>query len=418
MSRRRRRIKKEYLYNMDLREYIKNNTEEKATPAFYFDKDAFIKRIDVVQEAFGTLPLTYSIKANPFLLECIPAKLAHVEVCSPGELKLCGRYNIKGSRIIYSGVNKGYEDVRKAAEYDNDGADIMTAESLRHAAIINDVCAKLNKKQKVILRLSSGNQFGMSEEDIFTLLGDKDSYDFLDIMGIHYFSGTQKSAAGVDKDIKHLREFLKKAKDAYDFAPNLVELGLGLKIEYYKETCEEDDMSLLVEAAEIVKAFALEYPVGIELGRFLAAPCGTYLTGVCDIKSNKGGNYAICDGGINHLVYYGQNMAMRVPQMEVIAGADKPTGADDKESEKMPYCICGSLCTVADVLVRNVELNRLYIGDVIAFYRCGAYSVTEGNALFLSRQIPRVYIYSEKEGLSLKRDFIYTDEINCAGNIV
>ena len=38
----------------------------------------------------------------------------------------------------------------------------------------------------------------------------------------------------------------------------------------------------------------------------------------------------------------------------------------------------GSLCTTADVLVREAQLPPLRVGDVIALGRCGAYSVTEG----------------------------------------
>ena len=47
------------------------------------------------------------------------------------------------------------------------------------------------------------------------------------------------------------------------------------------------------------------------------------------------------------------------------------------------YTLCGSLCTVADVLVREVKLKKLELGDVLEFGHCGAYSVTEAPALFL-----------------------------------
>lgn len=67
----------------------------------------------------------------------------------------------------------------------------------------------------------------------------------------------------------------------------------------------------------------------------------------------------ICDGGINQLNYYGQNMAMKVPPISVL---NKPEG-----SERADYCLCGSLCTTADILVRKAELPKLDIGDVICF---------------------------------------------------
>lgn len=77
------------------------NSGNISTPAYYFDTDVFEKRIDFVNRELPGIPLTFSIKANPFLLSRLPQNLRHVEVCSPGELKICKAYGIPGSRIIY-----------------------------------------------------------------------------------------------------------------------------------------------------------------------------------------------------------------------------------------------------------------------------------------------------------------------------
>ena len=119
------------------------------SPAYYFDTDVFEKRIDFVNRELPEIPLTFSIKANPFLLNRLPQNLRHVEVCSPGELKICKAYGIPGSRIIYSGVNKEIEDVTEAIEY---GVDIATAESILHVKLEQEAAKKANKQQRVILR--------------------------------------------------------------------------------------------------------------------------------------------------------------------------------------------------------------------------------------------------------------------------
>ena len=95
---------------------------------------------------------------------------------------------------------------------------------------------------------------------------------------------------------------------------------------------------------------------------------------------------------------------MQVPPI-ILLGSDK---AYDRS-----YTLCGSLCTTADLLVRKVELPELKIGDVLAFGRCGAYTITEGTVLFLSRTMPRVMLFSEKDGLRLVRDFYETFNLNC-----
>ena len=60
--------------------------------------------------------------------------------------------------------------------------------------------------------------------------------------------------------------------------------------------------------------------------------------------------------------------------------------------------IFGSHCTVNDVILRDVSLPQLDKGDILIFKNCGAYSITEGMALFLSRELPAVIFYNMDSG--------------------
>lgn len=383
---------------MDLRDYLKN-IGNISTPAYYFDTDVFEKRVNFVKRELLDIPLTFSIKANPFLLSRLPQNLRHVEVCSPGELKICKAYGISGNRIIYSGVNKEIEDVTEAIEF---GVDIVTAESILHVELEQEAAEKVGKQQKVILRLTSGNQFGMSEADILNILTNQAKYSNLNIYGIHYYSGTQKKKRQIDRDFEKLDAVLACFREETGFVPKLVEMGPGLPVEYFNSPYDEIEEAILIENKDTILAFAKKYPLGLEMGRYFAAPCGTYASRVMDIKNNSDTDYIICDGGIHHLKYHGQTMAMQIPDMEV----------RNSSTETKSYCICGSLCTVADVLVREVELPVVSRNDVILFHRCGAYSVTEGSALFLSRKLPEVYLYNEADGLEKMRSFVDAADIN------
>ena len=106
-------------------------------------------------------------------------------------------------------------------------------------------------------------------------------------------------------------------KEKYGFEPQLVEYGPGLCVEYFEDDWQEKEKQSLDEAAEVLREFAVEYPLGIEMGRFLAASCGKYYTQVKDLKSTGDANYAILDGGIHHLNYFGQRMAMQVPPISI-----------------------------------------------------------------------------------------------------
>lgn len=402
------------------------------TPYYVFDTDEFAKRAAMIRAALDCkggrrIPLCFSIKANPFLLHRLPEGLDHVEVCSPGELEICIALGVKPESIIYSGVMKEKCDIERAVSY---GAGILTCESIRHAALISEVMLErmpegaheaglVEKKAQVILRLTSGNQFGMSLEDIEYIISHPDEFKGIMVIGIHYYSGTQKSLRKINKDLQKIKSALTGLKEKYGFEPQLVEYGPGLCVEYFEEDWQEREKQALDEAAEVLREFAVEYPLGIEMGRFLAASCGKYYTQVKDLKSTGDANYAILDGGIHHLNYFGQRMAMQVPPIKVYGGEvseneEKP-GVELTQMPDADYTLCGSLCTVADVLVREVKLKKLEIGDILEFAHCGAYSVTEAPALFLSRQLPAIYAYSKGCGYECLREHIPAAEINLAG---
>ncbi len=377
-----------------------------ATPAFIFDADEFGRRAKNVKSAIGGAALCYSIKANPFLLACLPEEIDRVEVCSPGELAICRRVGVDPSTVVYSGVNKGSEDIAEAIEY---GAELLTAESLRQLGLINAAALAAGKRVRVALRLTSGNQFGMDSENLKRAVAEKGSYEGVDIVAIHYYSGTQKKKlAVVEKELAELEELADILEERFGLSGISLEYGPGLPADYFGDDPEGRDMAVLAEAGAMIAAVAARRSVTVEFGRFLASPCGTYLTAAADIKNNNGENFVICDGGINHLKYYGQTMAMQTPPITLLG---------DHGEKTEDYTLCGSLCTTADILVRKVTLPALSVGDVLAFGRCGAYSVTEGIGLFLSRQLPRIVLHSERGGNRLLRNFYGTDILNSPAEV-
>lgn len=377
-----------------------------ATPAFIFDADEFGRRAKNVKSAIGGASLCYSIKANPFLLACLPEEIDRVEVCSPGELAICRRVGVDPSTVVYSGVNKGSEDIAEAIEY---GAELLTAESLRQLGLINAAALAAGKRVRVALRLTSGNQFGMDSENLKRAVAEKGSYEGVDIVAIHYYSGTQKKKlAVVEKELAELEELADTLEERFGLSGISLEYGPGLPADYFSDDPEGRDMAVLAETGAMIAAVAARRSVTVEFGRFLASPCGTYLTAAADIKNNNGENFVICDGGINHLKYYGQTMAMQTPPITLLG---------DHGEKTEDYTLCGSLCTTADILVRKVTLPALSVGDVLAFGRCGAYSVTEGIGLFLSRQLPRIVLHSERGGNRLLRDFYGTDILNSPAEV-
>lgn len=394
---------------MDLKNYLTIQT-----PAYLFDMDVFQKQIGKVRQAWGKIGLCFSVKANPFLVGKTPETIDYLEVCSPGELEICMERGVDPARIIFSGVNKTKESVQRAVDL---SVKILTAESLLHAKLIQEAAGAKGVCVKVLLRLSAGSQFGMSEEDLTGILADwneKRAYTNLDIIGIHFFSGTQKKkVADIEKELTNLAAFLEELQEEYHFQVQQVEYGTGLGVEYFLPSKDKDGLSpnekddlLLEEVAPVLQTFAEKWPLTVEMGRFFAASCGSYVTEVVDSKTVHDINYVICDGGINQVKYQGQAMGMQQPVIHSVNAA-----ASKETAEKQAYTICGSLCTTSDILARGVLLPALHVGDRLIFEKTGAYSVTEGLALFLSRELPAVYI-KEGDDLTQVRDVTQIHTLN------
>lgn len=373
------------------------------TPCYVYDIDILKKRIDDIKNELPGIPLTFSIKANSFVLNSITEEVSHVEVCSPGELHICKALSLSPDKIIYSGVMKEEMDIREAITY---GVHILTAESKRHYTLISNVAQELGKTVNVILRVSSDNQFGMDPDDIYEIVSNREIHNNVHLFGFHYYSGTQKKKIKqIESDIETIENVFNTCKNKYGFEPELVEYGPGLAVEYFKEDGDEIDNELLKTVAPVIRDFAKRVPLGIEMGRFIVSSCGSFFSSVKDIKTNYGIQYVILDGGIHHLKYFGQIMAMHSPQL---------VQTPKRDGEKQKYCLCGSLCTVADVLVKEAELYELQIDDIIEFKKCGAYSLTEASSLFLSRDMPAVYL-KERGIIKMVRGFVESSEINTKG---
>ena len=378
-------------------------SREYGTPLYVYDLDAFGKRMRQVRTAFGEhVELCYSMKANPFLLKNLPPEFTRLEVCSPGELAVCESVGADMSSVIFSGVNKTLENVRAAVR---DGVGLFTAESRQHLDFLEICAAEVGKALPVLLRLTSDNQFGIDEPELRQIVRDRSSWPNLNLVGLHYFSGTLKKRVSlIERELTHLEELLTELEADTGLRMEHLEYGAGLWIDYFGDDPDGAELALLRDAADVIRSAGEKRHLCVEMGRFYSATCGTYLTTVQDLKENCGYSYAIADGGIHQMNYDGQVKGMLIPHLTLLN-----PGPEGPEKE---WTLCGSLCTPNDVMVRRVSLSGMQRGSILAFHRTGAYSVCEGIAMLLSRDLPAVVLYDAANGARLARDHIALDPWN------
>lgn len=403
-------------------EILQKVANEYGTPAFVFDFEEVRKRAESIKEimnaaAKSPIKLCFSIKANPFLIPALINTVDYFEVCSPGELAICKDYHVPSGKIIYSGVHKETEDIREAICYEPDYCGgflpvaLITAESLRHYEMIKQVATSEQVVVKILLRLSSKSQFGMSVDDIITILSDCNNNPWLSIEGLHYFAGTQRSKLKHQREeLCMLKETFKELREKYGAALPHFEYGPGLYYPYFFGDDFSDTLAPLKELTSDLSEASDYSDLTVEMGRFIAGSCGTYLTSVCDLKSSYDHNWCILDGGINHVNFLGQMMGMKCPICKLLKSDGSVTELDF-ENDIKKWTMCGSLCSTNDVLIRDFPGGELNIGDVLVIENIGAYSVTEGIYLFLSRDMPSI-VALDKGAVSLVREVKHTWKLN------
>lgn len=377
--------------------------KEFKTPVYIFDADILKDRVNTLKKMLpDRAALCYAVKANPFIIPYAEPLVERLEVCSEGEFEICESVNAPMEKIVVSGVYKtpGFIE-RIVSQYEN--ICIYTIESLAQYELLKSLGQKYSKRISVLIRITSKNQFGVSEKELNTILGDNPE-KYLSIKGIQYFSSTQKtSVKKFVRELTYLSELIVKAEAEYGVKIEELEYGTGFPVSYFSAE-GFDEERLFTEFNEVLDMVPSDVKITLEIGRSIAASCGSYITSVVDTKENSAGNFAIVDGGINHLVYYGQSMAMKQPLFELLPHRDS--------DEIREWNICGSLCTVNDIIVKALPLPKLEIGDMLCFKNAGAYCMCEGISLFLSRELPAVVVI-ENDNVKLLRGHFKTSVLNC-----
>ena len=372
------------------------------TPFYLFDVETLRRRVEHLREVLpANTALCYAMKANPFLTRELSGMVERLEICSPGEYAICRQLELPPSQFVISGVYKDPQWVDDLVRQPDAQQMIFTVESMTQFRLLREAAQRYERRLTLLLRLTSGSQFGLERQEIEEILAQP--HPLLDIRGIQYFSGTQKtSIKRLARELRMLEEVL--ASLQAQFGPlGELELGPGFPVSYFADDAKEDE-GVLVQAGELLGQLNFGGKLTLELGRSIAASCGQYVTRVVDQKTNQGQNYAIVDGGIHHLVYFGQSMAMRRPQVSLFP--PRP------EAEPQNWNICGALCTVNDILVKQLPLSNLEIGDVLVFENTGAYCMTEGIGLFLSRSLPQILLRRSSGQVTSLRDPFPTRILN------
>ncbi|MBB3692739.1 pyridoxal-dependent decarboxylase, exosortase A system-associated [Sphingomonas sp. BK580] len=368
------------------------------SPLFVYDAGAVAAQVARFRAAMpGAVGLHYAIKANPFapLLAVIAPLVDGLDVASGGEL---GRAIAVTSPAAVSFAGPGKRDDELAAAI---AAGVtLNVESIGEARRVLAVGERLGVTPRAAVRVNpdlelrgSGmkmggraSPFGVDAEQaaaVVRLLIDGGAA----WRGFHIFAGSQAlDAAALIETQAATLALAARLADEVGAAPPLVNLGGGFGIPYFA-----GDVALDVERVGAALGEAIERradvlaqsALALELGRWLVAEAGVYLTRVIDRKVSRGETFLVVDGGLHHQLAASGNFGTVVRRNYPLAVASR-LGADGEEE----VSVVGCLCTPLDRLGDRVLLPRAGEGELIAVFLAGAYGLTASPSAFLGHPAP------------------------------
>ncbi|MFF9089448.1 type III PLP-dependent enzyme [Streptomyces sp. NPDC014991] len=375
--------------------------EEFGTPLYVYDGAEITGRFrDLRERLHPALEVFYSLKANPNVSVCalLHRSGARAEVSSLTELVTARRAGVAPHDIIFLGPGKSTAELAACLDAD---IHAIVCENLDELALIDEAARRRGVTARVVLRVNpafsvkgSGltmggkpRQFGMDEEQLLAAgpaLATR--YEAVRLMGVQVYLGTR--ILGEDTVVDNTRRILDLAErlsERIGFPLETVDVGGGLGIAYFDNEKDLDLAELTTRLNPVVDAFHGRHPgtrMIMELGRFLVAASGTYVTRVRYTKTSMGENFAVTDGGTNHhmaAVGIGSYVKRNFPMAALERLDEQPTE---------PWNITGPLCTPNDVIGKKVPMPPLRAGDLVGVRRSGAYGPTASPVHFLSHGYP------------------------------
>lgn len=375
--------------------------ERVGTPFFAYGGDALIARLRHVKKLLGPeVELFFSLKANPSLglSQLIAREGLGAELASIGELRLAQRAGFAPRKAIFAGPGKTDQELREAIEW---GLESINVESEGELRRVGQMAARVGKSARVSLRINPAEQvkgaqmrmtggptqFGIDEEQLEALLARHGHHPRTALVGIHVYVGSQ--IADVEALLEHCRQVIELAArvSAHTGTPlETIDFGGGFAVPYFEgspdfdlETFARGFQSIVAEGQRRLGNFR---PM-IELGRYLLAECGLYVTRVIDVKRSRGVTYAVMDGGMNHHITatgnFGQVFRKSYPML-VLNRLEQACDAS--------LTVVGPCCTPLDVLGQKLELPYVSRGDLIGVFYSGAYGYSASSLNFLSHPTP------------------------------
>lgn len=344
------------------------------TPTYVYSRAHIEGQYRAYADALAGMPhlVCFAVKANSNIgvLNVLARLGAGFDIVSSGELERVLAAGGEPSRIVFSGVGKSRDDMRRALEV---GVHCFNVESSVELERLQKVAAELGVKAPVSLRvnpdvdagthpyISTGlkeNKFGIDIEQAEAVYARAAELQNLEVIGVDCHIGSQLTTLEPFLDALDRLLLLVDKLAARGITIKHLDLGGGLGVQY-----RDEQPPLAGDYITAVRKRLQGRDLGLvfEPGRFIVANAGVLLTQVEYLKHTEHKDFAIVDAAMNDLI----RPALYQAWMDV-------SPVQPREGESRNYDLVGPICETGDFLAKDRQLV-LAEGDLLAVRSAGAY---------------------------------------------
>ena len=348
--------------------------ERFGTPTYVYSRAHIEAQYLAYADALAGTPhlVCFAVKANSNLgvLNVLARLGAGFDIVSRGELERVLAAGGAADKIVFSGVGKTRDDMRRALEV---GVHCFNVESTDELERLQVVAAELGVRAPISLRvnpdvdagthpyISTGlkeNKFGIAIADAEDVYVRAAQLPNLEVVGVDCHIGSQLTTLPPFIDaLDRLLALIDRLSDCGIYLRH-IDLGGGLGVRY-----RDEEPPLVADYIKAVRERldGRDLALVFEPGRFIVANAGVLLTQVEYLKHTEHKDFAIVDAAMNDLI----RPALYQAWMDV-------TAVRPRDNAARAYDIVGPICETGDFLAKDRQL-ALEEGDLLAVHSAGAY---------------------------------------------
>ncbi|CAI8328612.1 MAG: Diaminopimelate decarboxylase [Cellvibrionales bacterium UBA7375] len=387
---------------------LRDIIQKYGSPCYAYSKQAISENFLAYQQALSSRNhlICYAVKSNSNIavLQTLANLGAGFDIVSVGELERVLMAGGDPTKVVYSGVAKTADEMRRALEV---GIHCFNVESESELILLNKTAAETNQMAPVSLRvnpdvdakthpyISTGlkeNKFGIDISRAYEVYQQAAKMDHISVVGVDCHIGSQLT--DICPFIDAMGHLLLLVDRLAESGINLkhIDIGGGLGVRYQNETVPS--LASYIDALDPLLKDRSETLV-MEPGRSITANAGILLTQVQVIKKNGDKNFAVVDAAMNDMLRPALYDAwMDINSVEITS-----------DILKSDYDVVGPVCETGDFLAKDRTL-AIKEGDYLYLSSAGAYGFSMSSNYNSRPRVAEVMVDGDQTHLIRARETI------------